>query len=57
MTKTNVMLIGSIKKLSTPSESVDFSIDKTPVKQVSTVPWNIQEFIVVQSNGQSNSND
>ena len=57
MTKTDVMLIGSIKKLRTPSESADFSVDKIPVKQVSTVPWNPQEFIVVYSNGQSHSND
>ena len=47
MTKTDVMLIGSIKKLRTPSES-DFSFDKIPVKQVSTLPWNTEEFIVVQ---------
>ena len=47
MTKTDVMLVGSIKKLRTPSESVDFSVDKIPVKQESTVPWNTQEFIVV----------
>ena len=51
------MLIGSIKKLRTPSESVDFSVDKIPVKPVSTVLWNTEEFIVVHSNGQSNSND
>ena len=47
MTKNDVMLIGSTKKLRTPSESVDFSVDKIPVKQVSTVPRNTEEFIVI----------
>ena len=53
MTKTVVVLIGSIKKLRTPSESVDFSVDKIPVKQVCAVPWNTQEFLVAHSHGQS----
>ena len=57
MTKTDVILICSIKKLSTPFESVDLSVHEFPVKQVSTVPWSTQELIVVHSNGQSYSND
>ena len=57
MTKTDVMLIGSIKMLSTPTESENFSVVNIPVKQVSTVPWNTQGFIVVHLNGQNSSKD
>ena len=36
-TKTEFMLIGSRQKLSTLSESLEFSIDNVPIKQVSTL--------------------
>ena len=38
-TKTEFMLIGSRQKLSTLSESLEFSIDNIPVKQVSTTNY------------------
>ena len=55
MTKTDAILIGSKKKLSTPAESDNFSLDNIPVKKVSTVLWNTQGFIVLHSNGQNSS--
>ena len=57
MIKTDVILIGSITKLSTPSKSVNLSVDNILVNQVSTLPWNTQLFIVIHSNGQNNSED
>ena len=56
-TKTDVILIGSMKKLTTPSKSVNLSVDNIPVNQESTVPWNTQQFIVIHLKGQNNSED